>query len=93
MLYRRVAFINWLVIVMPKLRQTDEQKQNTYLIANIKRGMDIWGVSKEQLAKRTDISLATLYNRFNDPAAFHLYELRRIAQSLHTTVEDLMRVS
>ncbi len=78
---------------MPKLRQTDEQKQNTYLIANIKRGMDIWGISKEQLAKRTDISLATLYNRLNDPETFHLYELRRIARSLHTTVEELMRVS
>lgn len=49
--------------------------------------------SKEQLAKRTDISLATLYNRLNDPETFHLYELRRIARLLHTTVEELMRVS
>ncbi len=78
---------------MPRLKQTEEQKQNTYLIANIKRQMEIWSVSKEQLAKYSDISLATLYNRLNNPSDFHLSELRRIAQSLHTTVEDLIRVS
>ena len=70
---------------------TEEQKQNKYLVANIKRGMEIWSVDKEQLAQRTNISLATLYNRFNNPSDFHLSELRRIAQSLHTTVEDLMK--
>lgn len=78
---------------MPRLKQTEEQRQNRYLIANIKRQMEIWSVSKEQLAKHTDISLATLYNRLNNPSDFHLSELRRIAQSLHTTVEDLMRAS
>ncbi len=62
------------------------------MVANIKREMEVWSVSKEQLAKRTNISLATLYNRLNNPSDFHLSELRRIAQSLHTTVEDLMRV-
>lgn len=77
---------------MPRLKQTEEQKQDKYLVANIKREMEVWSVSKEQLAKRADISLATLYNRLNNPSAFHLSELRRIAQSLHTTVEDLMRV-
>ena len=77
---------------MPRLKQTKEQKQDKYLVANIKREMEVWSVSKEQLAKRTNISLATLYNRLNNPSDFHLSELRRIARSLHTTVEDLMRV-
>ena len=77
---------------MPRLKQTEEQKQDKYLVANIKCEMEVWSVSKEQLAKRTNISLATLYNRLNNPSDFHLSELRRIAQSLHTTVEDLMRV-
>lgn len=78
---------------MPKLRETKEQKQDKYLVANIKHGMEIWSVSKEDLAKRADMSLATLYNRINHPSDFHLSELRRIAQSLHTTVEDLMKTS
>lgn len=64
---------------MPKLRQTEEQRQDKYLVADIKRKMEIGGVSKEQLAERTNISLATLYNRMNNPADFHLREPRRIA--------------
>ena len=78
---------------MPRLKLNEEQKQDKYLIANIKRGMELWSVSKEQLAKCSNMSLATLYNRLNNPSEFHLCELRSIAKSLHTTVEDLMRIS
>lgn len=74
---------------MPRLKQTEEQRQDKYLIANIKREMEIWGVSKEQLAKRTDISLATLYNRWNNPSDFHLSEQRRICRALYKKIWEI----
>lgn len=75
---------------MPKLRTPTTVLQNRTIVANIKYGMEMTGISKDELAAAMKTSIVTFYDRMKHPEHFRLQELRAVAAKLHMTVTDLI---
>jgi hypothetical protein len=76
---------------MPKLRESAVTQENRALIATIKYGMDLLGLSMDQLATAMRKDKVTLYRRFKQPETFTLEELRFISTKLHIPLEKLVK--
>lgn len=76
---------------MPKLRPSAALLQNRTIIATIKYGMEMAGVSNDELALAMRTSTVTLYDRLKHPENFRLKELRAVGQKLHIPVEKLIQ--
>lgn len=78
---------------MPKLRTPAEELQNRTIVANIKYGMEMTGVSTDDLAIAMRTSTVTVYSRLKHPGAFRLQELRAVSRKLHIPLEKLLQDS
>ena len=75
---------------MPKLKKTDEERANEALTALIEYKMDLYGISKESLARKIDRHWRTVYTRFERPGSWTLEELRAAQKALHMTNDEIM---
>lgn len=75
---------------MPKLREPENDKDDRSIVAKIKYGMEMTGISSQELALFARMDRATLYNRYKSPGDFRLKELRRISKKLHIPLNDLI---
>lgn len=75
---------------MPKLKTPPEEIQNHTIIANIKYGMEMTGVTTEELALTMRTSMKTVYARFKRPETFRLQELRAVSRKLHISLSTLL---
>lgn len=55
----------------------------------IKNAMEAKQKSADEISSAIPISTATFYRRLRHPAEFTLYELRKIARNLGTTVAEI----
>lgn len=55
-----------------------------------RHGMEKCQISHEELALAARITKQTLYNRYNKPDGFRLYELRLVSIKLHIPLSDLL---
>lgn len=81
---------------MPKLKQIlpvsgNDEAQNA--LRNIELLREYYGIEKKKLAILAHMSYSTLCNRYRDPDAFTLRELKRISKALHTTVSKLTSIA
>lgn len=58
-------------------------------VPKLKGKMVEMSVSAETLAEHMGINVATLYRRFNDPDSFTVKEVRRIAEILNLTADEV----
>lgn len=58
----------------------------------IKAKLIIWNYSKEELAIMLGVSLASVYNKLNDPAKFTFEETQTIFYKLKFTDEEKLQV-
>lgn len=75
---------------MPKLRRPAEEIQNRAIIAKIKYGMEMYGVTADDLALAMRTSTVTVYARFKDPGTFRLGELRAVTKKIHVPLISLL---
>ena len=75
---------------MPKLKQSQTEKFNRTLVADIKHGMYVYNISPESMAACMGVSRGTLFSRFRNPQAFTIGELMSIARNIHTTLNELL---
>jgi hypothetical protein len=75
---------------MPKLRTPVAELQNRTIVANIKYGMEMTGVSPDELALAMRTTTKTVYSRFKHPEEFRIRELRAISKKLHVPIEQLI---
>lgn len=77
---------------MPRLKVEEFDKQKKVLIAKIKYAMTLYDISPKELSLALHISIATFYNRLNNPGRFTLEELYRLSKKLHFSFADLMDI-
>lgn len=75
---------------MPKLRKTDAEKQNAYLLGTISKQMYVLDISRFQIAACMGVKEKTYYNRLKKPENLSLGELRSIIHKLHIPKEDML---
>jgi hypothetical protein len=76
---------------MPKLRVPAEQIENRTIVANIKYGMEMAGVTTEEISIAMRTSTVTFYARLKNPGTFRLQELRAVGKKLHIPIEKLLQ--
>lgn len=64
---------------MPRLRLTATERQNRFLIGEIKKGQELWGELPTDTATVIGKSYTTVYNRLKKPGSFTFDELRELA--------------
>ena len=77
---------------MPKLKQSHEQVENTILMAEISRGMQIKNKPDHASRVYMGISDTAWYRRRDDPGNFKLSELRHLFDALKTDNETILRI-
>lgn len=75
---------------MPKLRETEQEKELKILKANVKYHQSIYGSEPDKYGLLIQKSRATFYNRLNRPDTFTIGELQKLANKYHTTIKDLL---
>lgn len=75
---------------MPKVRAYANDMSDRTIIAKIRYGMEMAGISSQELALAARIDRATLYNRYNNPGSFRLKELRQISDKLRIPLNELI---
>ena len=75
---------------MPKLKPSEEEKQNLELLAKIDYYKRLAGATNPELARAAGFSTRNWYIREEDPSTFTFSELRGIARKLRTSVIDLI---
>lgn len=75
---------------MPKLRVSATEIQDRKIVAAIKYGMEMAGITTKEIALAMRTSTVTVYARMKKPGTFRLQELRAISQKLHIPLEQLI---
>lgn len=68
---------------MPKLRKTDQEKQDISFRSAIASGAEIECLTSKEIADAIDVSLPTLRNRKRNPGKCTLDEFRKLCKHLH----------
>lgn len=77
---------------MPKLRKSDTQKQDDYLLGIIAKYEKIYRVKHEILAISIGMSRRTFYLRLKSPSKFTLSEIRKMAERLCIPADEIIPV-
>lgn len=72
---------------MPKLKKNIWADR---VSRTIKSQMDLTGVNRERMESIMGCSVATFYNRMNSPETFQLGELKRLAERLKFSDEQIL---
>jgi len=75
---------------VPKLRVSEEEKNDRVIRAKIKVGMEINNLSIDDMCIATGVSKKTWFNRMNNPAGFTVMELRRISKKLRIPAKNIL---
>ncbi len=66
-------------------------KENKAIVAAIKYGMALYGVSPAQMALAMRENPATYFRRMKHPEDFTLDELRKVSAKIHIPIEKLVK--
>lgn len=75
---------------MPRLRKNESEVFYNCLLANISYYMQMQGWDKMHLSKVTGICYSTIVSNLQTPTRFKVEQIRRIADKLGVTVNDLL---